>query len=144
MALALETALCAPEQLEYSDVSPLEHSVVSQTLAAHSCSCFSRPNSAVSSKRSSAAARRTRPSSEVSLVRSSLVSLNVATREIVKTIGANGANVANDANGDAAQPLGLDCIEDMADTADMVGMVDMAGTVVVVVEPMCLYISLCR
>lgn len=87
-----------------------------------------------------AAARRTKPSSEVSLVRSSLVSLSVVTREIVKTIGANGANVAN---GDAAQPLGLDCIEGMADTADMVGMVDMAG-IVVVVEPMCLYISLCR
>ena len=68
------------------------------------------------------------------------------TREIVKTIGANDANVASDANGDAAQPLGLDCIEgmaDMADTVDTVDMVDMAG-IVVVVEPMCLYISLCR
>lgn len=87
-----------------------------------------------------AAARRTRPSSEVSLVRSSLVSLSVVTREIVKTIGANDANVASDANGDAAQ---LDCIEGTADMADTVDMVDMAG-IVVVVEPMCLYISLCR
>lgn len=76
-------------------------------------------------------------------MRNSLVSLSVVTREIVKTIDANGANVASDANGDAAQPLGLDCIEGMADMVDTVDMVDMAG-IVVVVEPMCLYISLCR